>query len=110
MKTAARAVSRSKSRRGANFRGRSDGSMPIGRIGRARVAAAEAFETTLLPQSALVKNVLREHPQDGDSVAGALKERRRRSLWEVARGHRDFGDLRLHLDELRHDLLIEDEI
>src|SRR3954467_12704758 len=67
------------------------------------VPALQAFELLLAHYAEPVQLVTHEQPEDLDSIARTLPERRGRCLREVARRHWNFSDTQLELDDLRHD-------
>src|SRR5690349_17322454 len=86
-------------------------SVACGRDIRARVAVAplEAVELPLFEDAGVVQPVTEQNPENRQAVARARGEGGGGSLREVPRRDRHFGDTELEADDLRHDLLIEDE-
>src|SRR5688500_7304241 len=74
------------------------------------IAAMQAFKLSLSNNVVPVKFVSEEQPKDGKSVDRTLDERGGGRLREVAGGYRHFSDAQPEFHELRHNLLIEDEV
>src|SRR5215813_4276556 len=74
-----------------------------------RIAGAQAVEAPRAPQPETMEREPEEHRQDLEPIDGRRREARRRSLREVARGHRNLADAKTRRDRLTDDLLVEDE-
>ena len=78
-------------------------------IGGRMVAPIQTLKLPAAVHARLVRHVLRQQPEDSQTIDGALQETRRRRFFEIAHRHGDFVNPQLRSHGLRNNFLIENK-